>query len=75
MIFSFRSSSIKPQEPLNTLNDLDHNRLIDISLIKLQKLQLSGKNRSEKQIIFVLEVLQNSLFTKSLKDEGNSNYL
>lgn len=73
MIFSFRSSSIRPQEISKTPNEIDHDRLIDVSLMKLSNLQCMGRNRAEKQILFVLEVLQRALLTKSLKKNGQSN--
>ncbi len=72
MIFSFRSASIKPQETTKTTNDIDHDRLIDVSLMKLSNLQCMGKNRTERQILFVLEVLQRALYKKSLKKHGDS---
>ena len=72
MIFSFRSSSIRPQEISKAANEIDHDRLIDVSLMKLSNLQCMGRNRTEKQILFVLEVLQCALFTKSIKKNGQS---
>lgn len=72
MIFSFRSSSIRPQEESKKANEIDHDRLIDVSLLKLSNLQCMGRNRTERQSLFVLEVLQGALFTKSLKKNGQS---
>lgn len=75
MIFSFRSVSIRPQEISKMTNEIDHDRLIDVSLMKLSNLQCMGKNRTERQILFVLEVLQRALFKKSLKKHGDSNLI
>lgn len=72
MIFSFRSSTVRPQETAKAANDVDHDRLIEVSLMKLSNLQCMGRTRTERQILFVLEVLQHALFTKSLKKNGKS---
>ena len=74
MIFSFRSSSSKHQEITKTANEIDHNRLIDVSLVKLSNLQCMGKSRTEKQVLFVLEVLQHALFSKALRENGKGNH-
>ena len=70
MIFGFRYQPTSPAEHIKNISEVDHNRLIDISLMKLSNLQCIGKSRTEKQILFVLEVLQLSLYKKSLKYNG-----
>lgn len=75
MIFGFRSSSIRPNETQQVSSDaIDFDRLIDISLMKLSFLQCMGKMRTERQIVFVLQVLQQSLYHKSLKTLGEGKY-
>lgn len=71
MIFSFQSP-FRAQEIIKESNAVDHDRLIDISLIKLSNLHSMGKRRTEKHILFVLEVLQRALFSKSLSINGDS---
>lgn len=73
MIFGFRYGNNSTQNPLKDSNEVDHDRLVDISLLKLSHLQSIGKARTEKQILFVLEVLQLALYKKSLKYNGNGN--
>lgn len=71
MIFSFQSP-FRAQEIIKESNAVDHDRLIDISLTKLSNLHSMGKRRTEKHILFVLEVLQRALFSKSLSINGDS---
>ena len=71
MIFGFKSS-VRTQDLAKDTNSVDHDRLIDISLVKLSNLHGMGKQRTEKHIIFVLEVLQRALYSKSLITNGES---
>lgn len=71
MIFSFQSSA-RNQEIVKDPNSVDHDRLIDISLVKLSSLHGMGKRRTEKHILFVLEVLQRALYSKSIDTNGES---
>lgn len=71
MIFSFKNS-IRNQEIVKDPNSVDHDRLIDISLVKLSSLHGMGKRRAEKHILFVLEVLQRALYSKSIDTNGES---
>ena len=69
MFFSFQSP-FRNQETLKDSNSVDHDRLIDISLMKLSNLHSMGKRRTEKHILFVLEVLQRALYSKSIYING-----
>lgn len=71
MIFSFQSS-VRNQELIKDPDSVDHDRLIDISLVKLSSLHGMGKLRTEKHILFVLEVLQRALYSKSIDTNGES---
>lgn len=78
MIFSFKkknsssnnkvATSIPAKKPPQP--DFDYERLIDASLIKLSALQRMGTARSERHILLAMEVLQRSLYSKSLYDYG-----
>ena len=72
MIFGFRTSTVTPQISNANTQEIDHGRLIDVSLRKLSHLQSLGKNRTERQLIFVLDVLQQALYMKAQKDYGES---
>lgn len=74
MIFSFQSSINKSQDDVKE-GAIDYSHLIDISLIKLNNLQSMGKSRSEQHILFVLDVLQQALFLKSINDHGESTII
>ena len=74
MIFSFQSSIVKSQHDAKDAA-IDYSHLIDISLIKLNNLQSMGKSRSEQHILFVLDVLQQALFLKSINDHGESTVI
>lgn len=74
MIFSFQSSINKSQDDFKE-GAIDYSHLIDISLIKLNNLQSMGKSRSEQHILFVLDVLQQALFLKSINDHGESTII
>lgn len=71
MIFGFKSPLLNfKSKKVQENGDIDHTRVIDISLQKLSRLQLMGKLRSERQIVMVLDILQWALYTKSVKDYG-----
>lgn len=71
--FGFRSASVQTHAVMKTTeSEVDHDRLIDVSLLKLSNLQCMGKIRTERQILFVLEVLERALFSKSLKINGDN---
>lgn len=72
MIFGFQSS-FRSQEIVNNANHIDHDRLIEVSLMKLSSLHGMGKRRTEKNIIFVLDVLERALYSKSLIYNRESN--
>jgi hypothetical protein len=69
MIFGFRSAAVAPQ--ISNISSVDHGRLIDVSLMKLSRLQSMGKSRTERQIVFVLDVLQRALYMKAKEDCGD----
>ncbi len=78
MIFSFKKNKVastKTAFSANVTNDLDYSKLIDVSLMKLSRLQEMGKARTERQILLVMDVLQWSLYYKSLNDYGQRKAL
>ena len=73
MIFSaFKKNNNKVATSVSITkpSELDYQRLIDVSLVKLSALQRMGTARTERQILLVMEVLQRSLYSKSLQDYG-----